>query len=44
MDFTPGHSYYTGVKVAPMLTLVIGGNHEASNYMWELCVAYPSLS
>ena len=28
--------YYTGKKKAPMLTIVIGGNHEASNYMWEL--------
>lgn len=32
------HSYYSGEKVAPMLTIIIGGNHEASNYMWELCV------
>ena len=30
--------YYTGEKKAPVLTLVIGGNHEASNYMWELYV------
>ncbi|CAO1629331.1 unnamed protein product [Parajaminaea phylloscopi] len=30
------HRYYAGEKVAPVLTLVIGGNHEASNYMWEL--------
>ncbi|EST06378.1 Phosphoesterase domain protein [Kalmanozyma brasiliensis GHG001] len=30
------HSYYSGEKVAPVLTLVIGGNHEASNYMHEL--------
>ncbi|WFD26181.1 lariat debranching enzyme [Malassezia nana] len=29
-------SYYSGEKTAPILTLVIGGNHEASNYMWEL--------
>ena len=28
--------YYTGEKVAPLLTVVIGGNHEASNYLWEL--------
>ncbi|PWN53583.1 hypothetical protein IE53DRAFT_309976 [Violaceomyces palustris] len=28
--------YYSGEKIAPVLTLVIGGNHEASNYMWEL--------
>ncbi|KAJ2919126.1 hypothetical protein MD484_g1285, partial [Candolleomyces efflorescens] len=30
------HKYYTGDKVAPIPTIVIGGNHEASNYMWEL--------
>ncbi|KAJ4485846.1 lariat debranching enzyme, C-terminal domain-containing protein [Lentinula aciculospora] len=30
------HKYYTGEKVAPILTLIIGGNHEASNYFWEL--------
>ena len=30
--------YYTGEKVAPVLTIVIGGNHEASNYMSELFV------
>ncbi|KAF8299284.1 hypothetical protein DL93DRAFT_2091209 [Clavulina sp. PMI_390] len=30
------HKYYTGASVAPILTIVIGGNHEASNYMWEL--------
>ncbi|KAF9551565.1 DBR1-domain-containing protein [Agrocybe pediades] len=30
------YKYYTGEKVAPKLTIVIGGNHEASNYMWEL--------
>lgn len=30
------HSYYSGQLVAPLLTLVIGGNHEASNYMHEL--------
>lgn len=28
--------YYTGEKKAPILTLVIGGNHEASNFFWEL--------
>lgn len=28
--------YYTGEKTAPVLTIVIGGNHEASNYLWEL--------
>ncbi|KAF8882455.1 hypothetical protein BD779DRAFT_931054 [Infundibulicybe gibba] len=30
------YKYYTEEKVAPLLTIVIGGNHEASNYMWEL--------
>jgi lariat debranching enzyme len=30
------YKYYTGMKKAPVLTIVIGGNHEASNYMWEL--------
>ncbi|KAF9004605.1 lariat debranching enzyme, C-terminal domain-containing protein [Cyathus striatus] len=30
------HKYYTGEKVAPVLTIVIGGNHEASNYLFEL--------
>ncbi|XP_063692413.1 uncharacterized protein LOC134824434 isoform X2 [Bolinopsis microptera] len=28
--------YYSGESVAPCLTIVIGGNHEASNHMWEL--------
>jgi lariat debranching enzyme len=30
------HKYYSEVKRAPVLTLVIGGNHEASNYFSEL--------
>ncbi|KIJ61557.1 hypothetical protein HYDPIDRAFT_115714 [Hydnomerulius pinastri MD-312] len=30
------HKYYTGESTAPVLTIVIGGNHEASNYFWEL--------
>ncbi|KAG0426638.1 hypothetical protein HPB47_026260 [Ixodes persulcatus] len=30
------HKYYSGEKRAPLLTLVIGGNHEASNYLAEL--------
>ncbi|KAE8842505.1 hypothetical protein HRS9139_01802 [Pyrenophora teres f. teres] len=30
------HEYYSGARLAPYLTLFIGGNHEASNYMWEL--------
>lgn len=36
------HQYYSGAKKAPKLTIVIGGNHEASGYMWELWV-YPPL-
>ena len=30
--------YYSGEEVAPFPTIFIGGNHEASNYMWELSV------
>lgn len=30
------YKYYKGEKVAPVLTLLIGGNHEASNYLQEL--------
>lgn len=30
------HKYYFGEKKAPVLTLFIGGNHEASNYMMSL--------
>jgi lariat debranching enzyme len=30
------HEYYSGAREAPYLTIFIGGNHEASNYMWEL--------
>ncbi|KAH7378442.1 lariat debranching enzyme, C-terminal domain-containing protein [Phaeosphaeria sp. MPI-PUGE-AT-0046c] len=30
------HKYYSGEKKAPVLTIVIGGNHEASNYFTEL--------
>ena len=30
------HQYYSGEKVAPYPTLFIGGNHEASNHLWEL--------
>ncbi len=30
------HEYYTGTRVAPYLTIFIGGNHEASNHLWEL--------
>ncbi|KAL4566135.1 hypothetical protein LXL04_030245 [Taraxacum kok-saghyz] len=28
--------YYSGEKIAPFPTIFIGGNHEASNYLWEL--------
>ncbi|KAL1959136.1 hypothetical protein VTO42DRAFT_2923 [Malbranchea cinnamomea] len=30
------HEYYSGARVAPYLTVFIGGNHEASNYLSEL--------
>ncbi|GMM32534.1 RNA lariat debranching enzyme [Martiniozyma asiatica (nom. inval.)] len=30
------HRYYSGESVAPILTLFIGGNHEASNYLEEV--------
>lgn len=30
------HEYYSGQRVAPFLTLFIGGNHEASNHLFEL--------
>ncbi|XP_014209768.1 lariat debranching enzyme [Copidosoma floridanum] len=30
------YKYYTGENVAPCLTIFIGGNHEASNYLQEL--------
>jgi lariat debranching enzyme len=29
-------AYYSGAKRAPILTIFIGGNHEASNYLHEL--------
>lgn len=28
--------YYSGEKKAPVLTVFIGGNHEASNFLQEL--------
>jgi len=28
--------YYSGEKTASVLTIFIGGNHEASNYLQEL--------
>ena len=30
------YKYYSGELKAPILTFVIGGNHEASNHMQEL--------
>ncbi|CEJ58068.1 Putative Lariat debranching enzyme [Penicillium brasilianum] len=30
------YKYYSGEAVAPYLTIFCGGNHEASNYMFEL--------
>jgi hypothetical protein len=30
------YKYYAGEAVAPVLTIFIGGNHEASNYLVEL--------
>ena len=30
------HKYYSGEAVAPCLTIFVGGNHEASNHLWEL--------
>jgi lariat debranching enzyme len=36
------YHYYTGVKVAPILTLFIHGNHEAGNHLQELydCISF----
>ena len=30
------HEYYSGVKTAPVLTVFVGGNHEASNHL-QVC-------
>ena len=30
------YKYYSGEAVAPVLTIFVGGNHEASNYLQEL--------
>jgi lariat debranching enzyme len=30
------HHYVSGVKVAPVMTIFIGGNHEASNILQSL--------
>uniref|UniRef100_A0A182IY73 Lariat debranching enzyme C-terminal domain-containing protein n=1 Tax=Anopheles atroparvus TaxID=41427 RepID=A0A182IY73_ANOAO len=36
LDMCSFYKYYSGEKRAPILTLFIGGNHEASNYLQEL--------
>uniref|UniRef100_A0A914BUY3 Lariat debranching enzyme C-terminal domain-containing protein n=1 Tax=Acrobeloides nanus TaxID=290746 RepID=A0A914BUY3_9BILA len=35
-DLMTFHKYYSGEKVAPILTIFVGGNHESSGYMAEL--------
>lgn len=35
-DMCTFYKYYSGELVAPILTIFIGGNHEASNYLQEL--------
>ncbi|XP_017287283.1 lariat debranching enzyme [Kryptolebias marmoratus] len=30
------YKYYSGEKIAPILTIFVGGNHEASNHLQEL--------
>ncbi|XP_025268145.1 lariat debranching enzyme isoform X2 [Camponotus floridanus] len=35
-DMCTFYKYYSGEKKAPVLTIFIGGNHEASNYLQEL--------
>ncbi|KAH8256218.1 hypothetical protein KR026_010969 [Drosophila bipectinata] len=36
LDICTFYKYYSGERVAPVLTIFIGGNHEASNYLQEL--------
>ncbi|XP_018800778.1 PREDICTED: lariat debranching enzyme [Bactrocera latifrons] len=36
LDMCTFYKYYSGELVAPTLTIFIGGNHEASNYLQEL--------
>ncbi|KAH8246244.1 hypothetical protein KR038_006595 [Drosophila bunnanda] len=36
LDMCTFYKYYSGERVAPVLTIFIGGNHEASNYLQEL--------
>ncbi|SPQ97501.1 unnamed protein product (mitochondrion) [Plasmodiophora brassicae] len=35
-DMHSFYKYYSGQRTAPVLTILIGGNHEASNYNFEL--------
>lgn len=35
--------YYAGIKKAHVPTVFIGGNHEASTYLWELYSALSNL-
>lgn len=35
MNICDFYKYHSGEKVAPILTIFIGGNHEASNYLQE---------
>ncbi|KAF7991999.1 hypothetical protein HCN44_010819 [Aphidius gifuensis] len=35
-DIGTFYKYYSGELIAPVLTIFIGGNHEASNYLQEL--------
>ncbi|SMQ53980.1 unnamed protein product [Zymoseptoria tritici ST99CH_3D7] len=35
-DMCDFHEYYSGQRTAPYITIFVGGNHEASNYMFEL--------
>ncbi|KAF9436357.1 Protein kinase [Entomortierella beljakovae] len=30
------HKYYSGERKVPVPTVFVGGNHESSNYLWEL--------
>ena len=32
-DMCSFYKYYSGEAIAPVLTIFIGGNHEASNYL-----------
>ncbi|CAO1298097.1 unnamed protein product [Diamesa tonsa] len=36
LDMCSFYKYYSGEKVAPILTIFIGGNHESSNFLQEL--------